>query len=565
MSQPSYGGAKIAGHLALWSKGEPCSIAPPLPACNNGQSNVLAHGDLNTIYYLYIYVVDVDPETGLSGVTFGVDYESGLSLGQWSGCADLEFTGGPSGVSWPEAGSGIIATWERFTNCQTESAQGDNDGGVSATVGAFYVSAYEIADLEITPREYIENPDLSIADCEANEYSLTYPYSVGVVSFGDSSSSYDPCFADTTGVLWDITVEWPDSSSSKPLQYTSDGGFVLPQIRTNVNRFASHQMWNPLTQVRVAYDSELYPTNSGPRSWKFLDINLRDDGGVSNIEPSNDGPGALTTSSSSPRVVVFNYDQTIGLAQADDFELLIASKGGLIHTGITGKLKSASEKSGVFFVGIRSLDTSDWQLLCIDSSGNRLFSKTFSWRQWLSELLPISSEYFLYKVKQGNSNTAGSTQTVSLASVTGGTVSDLQLPKGTIHLGRLGNTLAVTRSGVLDHKKLFVSCFDISDPFSPQLLWERVESDGSLVQAGFSPDESSFAYQFSSANDTYFIRVLARDTGTLVLSDYHEAQRGIPFRFTFLDNQYLLVGSAVVPFLPPTKRIALYSIVVPTQ
>lgn len=182
---------KIAVHLgSVVSKGI-CTTVPMVP-CNLGDSTIVVAGDVGTGYQLYIYVVDADSVAGVAGVTFGISYGENLSVSDWTRCADLEFPGGAVGVAWPQSGSGNLVTWSSQTNCQSEAAAGDIDGGVTALVGAFYVYAYSQEIFEVTPRQYVADPDLNVADCSAHEISLLYPDHVGSVGFG-GVSGFDPC------------------------------------------------------------------------------------------------------------------------------------------------------------------------------------------------------------------------------------------------------------------------------------------------------------------------------------------------------------------------------------
>ena len=146
-------------------------------------------GAIGVGYRLYLLVLDGDSEAGVADASFGISYGANLLVNSWILCADLDFDGGPSGVSWPDSGSGNVMTW---AECQDTVAEGDSTGGVTAVLGAVYVYAYGKDVFEITKRNYIDEPDFQVANCEAQTSDIPYPDHAGSVGFG-STAGYDPC------------------------------------------------------------------------------------------------------------------------------------------------------------------------------------------------------------------------------------------------------------------------------------------------------------------------------------------------------------------------------------
>ena len=187
--------AKIAAHLVpRMPGGTPSCSDAPTPACNPGQASLNVQGLPGTDYDMYLVVLDGDAGEGVAGASFGIGYGSNVYVGDWRLCADLQFPGGPSGASWPAAGSGNLVTWNPQSNCQNSPAPNDADGGVTVVIGAFYVYAYGSDEFAITRREYAATPDFQVVDCSAEAYNLLYPGHAGRVGFGVDLAGYDPCF-----------------------------------------------------------------------------------------------------------------------------------------------------------------------------------------------------------------------------------------------------------------------------------------------------------------------------------------------------------------------------------
>jgi len=189
-------GPKIAGHLTAYTTKAICTTAAPKPPCNPGETHLVTQGSLNTAYNLYLVVLDGDSSTGVAGAAFGVDYNgtagAGMDAYSWTLCADAQYSAGPSGVAWPEPGSGNLIVWEKNNKCQQTSASGDADGGVIAVLGSLYVYAYSADLFSITKRNYANIPDLGVANCVGDQFQVDYPNAVGKVGFG-TTQGVDPC------------------------------------------------------------------------------------------------------------------------------------------------------------------------------------------------------------------------------------------------------------------------------------------------------------------------------------------------------------------------------------
>jgi len=189
-------GPKIAGHLSAYTTKAICTNSIAKPPCNPGQSNMAVHGELNTSYSLYLVVLDGDSTSGVAGASFGIEYNGtsgvGMDAYSWTMCADIQYSGGPSGVAWPASGSGNMILWDPQTSCKRVSATGDLNGGVTAVLGSIYVYAYSADLFSITRRNYIPTPDLNVGTCLPLTIDLVFPGAVGKVGFG-TTQGVDPC------------------------------------------------------------------------------------------------------------------------------------------------------------------------------------------------------------------------------------------------------------------------------------------------------------------------------------------------------------------------------------
>jgi hypothetical protein len=185
-------GPKIAGHLVAYTPSKVCASAPK-PPCNPGSDELVVAGNTLEPYNVYLLVVDADPGDGVRGASFGIKYDqspqSGIDVFSWILCAQNEYAGGPTGVTWPASGSGNVIVWD---SCQSTSAQGDLNGGVTAVLGSLYVYAYGPDIFELDRRTFAVDPDFSIALCDTSEMQLLFPGAAGKVSFG-MPGGLNPC------------------------------------------------------------------------------------------------------------------------------------------------------------------------------------------------------------------------------------------------------------------------------------------------------------------------------------------------------------------------------------
>lgn len=145
----------------------------------------------------YVMALESDPVAGIAGVTFGIDYQDepgrGVDIFGWTSCGDLQF---PSD-NWPAAGTGNLVTWNHVTNCQKNTVPGFESEGVQAVAGAFYVYAYSLDLLQLTPRGYVLDPGPYVSDCSGNLTEI--PSSrLGITSFSPEARvpGCNPCVED---------------------------------------------------------------------------------------------------------------------------------------------------------------------------------------------------------------------------------------------------------------------------------------------------------------------------------------------------------------------------------
>ena len=190
---------KIGLHLEPVAESNPCVNPASLPTqfgCDlpNATSNVNYHGEPGVEYTMYVVVLDVDPDYGIGGVSFGLDWdEAKLSITDLTHCSDLEIPG----TEWPSAGSGNLLMWSGEANCQGQSVDPTDPQCEGAFVAyAMRVYAYDTALVRIVSREDAAKPDLRVMDCQGSESDLLtvglYPTNVGAAAFGEDQG-HNPC------------------------------------------------------------------------------------------------------------------------------------------------------------------------------------------------------------------------------------------------------------------------------------------------------------------------------------------------------------------------------------
>jgi len=146
---------------------------------------------------LDVYVVVARGDTiGISGVTFGIDYDgaatgTGLDILSWNVCASgLEF----QSTGWPGPATGNIVTWVAPEACATQLIGSD---GVHGVVGAFYVYAYDEDILRLRDHPLIETQErLAASDCFGVTAFLDPDAGItGAAAFTNHPWSCNPCIA----------------------------------------------------------------------------------------------------------------------------------------------------------------------------------------------------------------------------------------------------------------------------------------------------------------------------------------------------------------------------------
>jgi hypothetical protein len=190
---------KIGLHLEPVVEELPCVNPTSLPSsfgCDlpNATSNVNFHGEVGREYTMYIVVLDVDPEYGVGGLSFGLQWDStSLDISEVTNCADYELPG----ESWPAPGTGNLLMWSGDYNCQGQTIDPTDPQCEGAFVAySMRVYAYDTTIVQIVSREDVPQPDLRVADCQGSESDLLtvglYPTNVGAAAFGEDQG-HNPC------------------------------------------------------------------------------------------------------------------------------------------------------------------------------------------------------------------------------------------------------------------------------------------------------------------------------------------------------------------------------------
>jgi hypothetical protein len=151
------------------------------PDCED--ENLQVEGETFGYYTAYVCLFNGDGNEGFAGVEFGLAYDSGPSgvqIFNWTRCSDLEFPA----PNWPSPGSGTVATWDKDNNCQTDEPGGFGEG-VTAVIGAFYLSSYGDGLFEITPRPV--SGKLAVSNCESAEAVLRSDQAAALAFSSDGS------------------------------------------------------------------------------------------------------------------------------------------------------------------------------------------------------------------------------------------------------------------------------------------------------------------------------------------------------------------------------------------
>jgi hypothetical protein len=178
-----------------------CSGITP-KACSDPSATVT--GGLLS-YYAVLCVFGADPDSGIAGMLFGIDYNgsprAGVDVNSWTLCGDLEF---PSD-SWPADQTGNIITWDNEGACQ-RTVPGDSQDGMTAVGGFFYLTAYSQDVFQVIehPR-LLSGRKLQVSSCNIQEFNLDPQTQAGSIGFSDDGSTKGklPCVLHPTeAVTW---------------------------------------------------------------------------------------------------------------------------------------------------------------------------------------------------------------------------------------------------------------------------------------------------------------------------------------------------------------------------
>jgi hypothetical protein len=194
-----YTNAVLAVHVAdrTTKASTICGTSSPIdPGHPGGQlscSAFTSYGSLCAPYLVYLVVAKVDT-SGISGASFGIEYNGdpglGVDVNSWTQCADgLPFTSNGLRGEFPASGGGLRLTW---VECQ-QTVIGTE--GIHAVLGALDVYAYSSDRLKITPNRPLDSgPELRIANCLGAEAEVDSLYNAGWAGFGyGSRGGYNPC------------------------------------------------------------------------------------------------------------------------------------------------------------------------------------------------------------------------------------------------------------------------------------------------------------------------------------------------------------------------------------
>lgn len=161
----------------------------PCPVCENSIFPPTACADFTTSQptlsgvLILIAVAKADPDSGIAGISFGIEANPTIGIFGWDLCGDQEF----STAGWPSNATGNTVTWNPNTNCQREVFGTE---GVQAYTGALYIYAYGDGALTVTPNFAAGDSVLRVSDCNGAESALSAPG--GAVGFG-TTPGYTPC------------------------------------------------------------------------------------------------------------------------------------------------------------------------------------------------------------------------------------------------------------------------------------------------------------------------------------------------------------------------------------
>ncbi len=171
------------------------ALAPGFDGCSYAPTQPCSEYEVQLPFFdwsaaVWVMVARGDPDAGVSGVSFTIDYDgawaSGVDVYGWFNCGDTDTSTG----LYPEPGHAYIIEWDPETNCQRTEIGTD---GVHTAAGYFYVAAYSDDAFRIpTPQEGTPVA-FSVTDCNGN--TIVPDQGAPAVGFG-AVEGYNPCAED---------------------------------------------------------------------------------------------------------------------------------------------------------------------------------------------------------------------------------------------------------------------------------------------------------------------------------------------------------------------------------
>jgi hypothetical protein len=182
----------IALHTTEWSGRNVCTtLAPGNVPCS--QFDISAQ----TMHEYLVYVVATMPDSGMYGMSFGIEYNSteheGVDMfGFVACCTGLSFPhAGPSGYEFPASGGSVKLTW---------LCPNPTPGPLNAVAGAFDVYAYSADVMAVIPNlNERGGPEFLIRDCTDKDFEIpTDPRAAVRFSEAGDVLGYNPCTGEGT-------------------------------------------------------------------------------------------------------------------------------------------------------------------------------------------------------------------------------------------------------------------------------------------------------------------------------------------------------------------------------
>jgi len=192
--------ARVALHLTpANAKSRPCVTNNPNEAgipC----SKYVIHGTPGSSYHVFLVVAQADPDSGILGLSCGIDYnpepEAGVDVFTWTLCSGgLDFRNAGRHGDWPEAQGGNRITWWSSDPAKQCPRQVLGEDGAHAVAGVFYIHAYGEDTFRVTRNNNLQSgPELEIGDCAARLTDLPIS-AAGSIRFSDDpeETGCNPC------------------------------------------------------------------------------------------------------------------------------------------------------------------------------------------------------------------------------------------------------------------------------------------------------------------------------------------------------------------------------------